>query len=103
MGVKITMTTETPLDFEKMSQDSRDQQRVVRDDDAVSVRKEALGDDLPKGYFYSVGFLGALAVSNNARIIPTFDDFLDTDEKVSRASVFPLYRPISFYYFQLIS
>ncbi|OTB01318.1 hypothetical protein M426DRAFT_323587 [Hypoxylon sp. CI-4A] len=31
------------------------------DDDASSIRSAALGDDLPKGYFYSVGFLGAVA------------------------------------------
>lgn len=56
-GVMVT----TILD-EKLSQDSCDQHSVVeRDDDAISVRKEALGDDLPPGYFYSVGFLGALA------------------------------------------
>ncbi|KAI3324649.1 fungal trichothecene efflux pump [Xylariaceae sp. AK1471] len=59
---KAVMTTETPFDPEKVSQDSRDRQTAVaQDDDAISVRKEALGDDLPKGYFYSVGFLGALA------------------------------------------
>ncbi|KAI0169998.1 putative siderophore iron transporter [Hypoxylon sp. FL1284] len=32
-----------------------------RDDDASSIRSEALGDNLPKGYFYSIGFLGATA------------------------------------------
>ncbi|GAP85261.1 putative trichothecene efflux pump [Rosellinia necatrix] len=59
---KEIMATTTTLDAEKMSELSRDQQTVVdRDDDAVSVRKEALGDDLPEGYFYSIGFLGALA------------------------------------------
>ncbi|KAI2782724.1 putative siderophore iron transporter [Daldinia loculata] len=31
------------------------------DDDASSIRSAARGDDLPKGYFYSVGFLGAVA------------------------------------------
>jgi hypothetical protein len=103
MGVKITMTTEAPVDFEKMSQDSRGPQTVIQDDDTISVRKEALGDDLPKGYFYSVGFLGALAVSTNARISPVFDDSLDTDAEISRASVSPLYLLISFYCFQLIS
>ncbi|KAI1743240.1 fungal trichothecene efflux pump [Xylaria scruposa] len=56
---KVIMTTETIVDFEKRSED----QQIVaeRDSDTISVRKEALGDDLPKGYFYSVGFLGALA------------------------------------------
>jgi hypothetical protein len=34
-----------------------------RPDDASSIRSEALGDDLPNGYFYSVQFLGAMAVS----------------------------------------
>ncbi|KAI0448870.1 fungal trichothecene efflux pump [Xylaria acuta] len=53
------MTTETVVDFEKRSDDQRTV--VERDSDALSVRAEALGDDLPKGYFYSVGFLGALA------------------------------------------
>lgn len=35
------------------------------DDDASSIRSAARGDDLPKGYFYSFGFLGAVAVSSN--------------------------------------
>ncbi|GAW11571.1 hypothetical protein ANO14919_009180 [Xylariales sp. No.14919] len=56
---KGIMATETPFDFEKTSVDSHGQKS--RDDDSISIRKEALGDDLPKGYFYSVGFLGALA------------------------------------------
>ncbi|KAI0433868.1 fungal trichothecene efflux pump [Xylaria sp. FL1042] len=58
---KIIMTTETKaqFDFDSSLPDSPRQQS--RDDDAISVRKEALGDDLPKGYFYSVRFLGALA------------------------------------------
>lgn len=38
-------------------------------DDASSIRSEALGDNLPKGYFYSVGFIGALAVSLSIRPI----------------------------------
>ncbi|KAI1384229.1 putative siderophore iron transporter [Hypoxylon trugodes] len=33
----------------------------IIDDDASSIRSAARGDDLPKGYFYSVGFLGAVA------------------------------------------
>lgn len=32
-------------------------------DDASSIRSAARGDDLPKGYFYSIGFLGAVTVS----------------------------------------
>ncbi|TGJ82061.1 hypothetical protein E0Z10_g6707 [Xylaria hypoxylon] len=55
---KDIMTTETPFGFEKRSADSQGQR--TRDDDSISIRKEALGDDLPKGYFYSVRFLGAL-------------------------------------------
>ncbi|KAI0466669.1 fungal trichothecene efflux pump [Xylaria cf. heliscus] len=54
---KVIMMTETVVDFEKRSED----QKTVVDPESDSVRKEALGDDLPKGYFYSVGFLGALA------------------------------------------
>ncbi|KAI8622965.1 fungal trichothecene efflux pump [Xylariaceae sp. FL1651] len=58
---KAVMTTETPFDFEKGSQDLPDQHTLARDDDdAISVREEALGKDLPKGYFYSIGFIGAL-------------------------------------------
>lgn len=34
------------------------------DDDASSIRSEARGNVLPQGYFYSVGFLGASAVSS---------------------------------------
>jgi hypothetical protein len=33
---------------------------AVRPDDASSIRSEALGDDLPNGYFYSLQFLGAM-------------------------------------------
>jgi hypothetical protein len=33
-------------------------------DDASSIRSEALGDSLPKGYFYSIQFIGALIVSS---------------------------------------
>ncbi|KAJ9133363.1 Fungal trichothecene efflux pump [Coniochaeta hoffmannii] len=36
------------------------QHRHHREDDASSIRSEALGDDLPPGYFYSVRFVGAL-------------------------------------------
>lgn len=39
-----------------------DKIRTHRDkDDASSIRSEALGDNLPIGYFYSVRFLGAMA------------------------------------------
>ncbi|KAI1756854.1 fungal trichothecene efflux pump [Xylaria castorea] len=52
------MMTETVVDFKKRPED----QQIIaeRDSDTLSVRTEALGDNLPKGYFYSVGFLGAL-------------------------------------------
>ncbi|KAK5630424.1 hypothetical protein RRF57_006139 [Xylaria bambusicola] len=56
---KDTIMTESHAPFDSGSL-SRDSQRV-RDDDTMSVRREALGDDLPKGYFYSPRFLGALA------------------------------------------
>ncbi|KAI0203560.1 fungal trichothecene efflux pump [Astrocystis sublimbata] len=57
---KVIMATETNMDFDKRS---ADQHTITeRDDsDTLSVREEALGDDLPDGYFYSVNFLGALA------------------------------------------
>lgn len=38
------------------------------EDDASSISPEALGDDLPKGYFYSLSFLGAMAVSLPERV-----------------------------------
>ncbi|KAJ3570048.1 hypothetical protein NPX13_g5864 [Xylaria arbuscula] len=51
----IIMTeSHAPFDFDSHRTQSRD-------DDTISVRREALGDDLPKGYFYSPRFLGALA------------------------------------------
>ena len=34
-----------------------------REDDEVSVRSEALGDDLPEGYFWSIQFIGMVTVS----------------------------------------
>ncbi|KAI0975287.1 fungal trichothecene efflux pump [Xylaria arbuscula] len=55
---KTIAMSEAPFDFEASSRDTTRGQS--RDDDAVSVHKEALGDNLPKGYFYSVRFLGAL-------------------------------------------
>ncbi len=63
---KDIITTKAVFDFEEASRDSDRQQS--RDDDAISIRAEALGDDLPKDYFYSVGFLGALAVSRLASL-----------------------------------
>lgn len=89
---KVIMASETIVDFEKRSED---QQTVVgRDSD--SVRKEALGDDLPKGYFYSVGFLGALAVSGLASFA-LFSMLM----RILRASVSRPYPLISFYFSQL--
>lgn len=40
---------------------------VEDDDDNVSVRSEALGDDLPDGYFRSWRFLLLVIVGANAR------------------------------------
>ena len=34
-----------------------------REDDEVSVRSEALGDDIPEGYFWSFQFIGMVTVS----------------------------------------
>ena len=33
------------------------------DDDAASIRSEALGDNLPDGYFWSAKFIGCITVS----------------------------------------
>ncbi|KAI1258440.1 fungal trichothecene efflux pump [Xylariaceae sp. FL1019] len=56
------MATTTPFDHEKGSQDSGRMSTPVHYDDdrsdATSIREEALGRDLPDGYFYSVGFIG---------------------------------------------
>lgn len=38
------------------------QHRHHREDDASSIMSEALGDDLPPGYFYSVRFIGVMFV-----------------------------------------
>jgi hypothetical protein len=43
--------------------DEKDHHHHPRPEDASSIRSEALGDDLPPGYFYSVQFLGAMTVS----------------------------------------
>lgn len=34
--------------------------RAEKSDDASSIRSEALGDDLPPGYFYSIQFIGTV-------------------------------------------
>jgi hypothetical protein len=39
-----------------------EKERAKHDTDASSINSAALGDDLPPGYFYSLRFLGALAV-----------------------------------------
>lgn len=52
--------TESVTEFNRTSLDKY--QEFDRDD-ASSIRSEALGDDLPPGYYYSPRFLGALAVS----------------------------------------
>lgn len=68
----ITSTETQALDSPKMAQHIDDingevvshqvhQPDVVRPDDALSICLEELGDDLPKGYFYSIQFLGAMA------------------------------------------
>lgn len=50
------------INNEIVSHHARDRVRdAARSDDASSIRSEALGDNLPKGYFYSLQFLGALA------------------------------------------
>ncbi|KAI6082848.1 trichothecene efflux pump [Hypoxylon rubiginosum] len=49
---KVTTPTERVESY-------RSHEREADDDDASSIRSEALGDHLPKGYFYSIGFLGA--------------------------------------------
>lgn len=53
---KVTTPTERVESY-------RSHEREADDDDASSIRSEALGDHLPKGYFYSIGFLGATTVS----------------------------------------
>lgn len=40
------------------------------DEDATSLNDAARGDDLPPGYFYSVRFLGALAVCPLSPTLP---------------------------------
>lgn len=40
----------------------KQQHRHHREDDASSIMSEALGDDLPPGYFYSVRFIGVMFV-----------------------------------------
>lgn len=39
-----------------------EKERAKRDSDTASINSAALGDDLPPGYFYSVRFIGAMAV-----------------------------------------
>jgi hypothetical protein len=48
--------------------DDRHSNHRSQDDDASSIRSEALGDNLPPGYFYSLGFIGTVAVSSIASL-----------------------------------
>lgn len=59
-----------------------EKERAKRDSDASSINSAALGDDLPPGYFYSVRFIGALAVCTTS----LFKSNFMTDD-LCRASV----------------
>ncbi|GJC91286.1 fungal trichothecene efflux pump [Colletotrichum higginsianum] len=48
--------------YRKLDRPSLDKHCDLDRDDASSIRSEALGDDLPLGYYYSPRFLGAMAV-----------------------------------------
>jgi hypothetical protein len=63
---KVPSEAEQVEDFEKAAHIR------TRDDDASSIRSEALGDNLPKGYFYSVGFIGTIAVRRLTRLEKPF-------------------------------
>ncbi|KAK2011951.1 fungal trichothecene efflux pump [Colletotrichum eremochloae] len=57
-----TVKSESYREFDKTSTDKyRDIDPVIDRDDASSICSDALGDDLPPGYYYSPQFLGALA------------------------------------------
>lgn len=51
--------TKSPRGFDQLS---LEKYHDIDQDDASSIRAEALGDDLPPGYYYSPRFLGAMAV-----------------------------------------
>lgn len=70
------------------------QQRRQREDDASSIRSEALGDNLPQGYFYSVRFIGSLVVSITAEQILLIWRAVP-DKVVGRASVCRQFQLIS--------
>ncbi|GKT43629.1 uncharacterized protein ColSpa_03810 [Colletotrichum spaethianum] len=55
--------SESYREFRRASVDKYRDPNLNHDrDDASSVCSEALGDDLPPGYYYSPQFLGAMAV-----------------------------------------
>lgn len=60
-------------------------------DDASSIRSDALGDDLPKGYFYSVNFIGCLTVSDNGLQSVVFEELSNRN----RGSACQLYQHTS--------
>lgn len=53
--------------IESTSKESVELQQDGRDD-ASSIRSEALGDNLPPGYFYSPRFIGCLTVSDDVEL-----------------------------------
>ncbi|GKT56071.1 trichothecene efflux pump [Colletotrichum tofieldiae] len=64
--------SESYREFDRASLDKyRDLNLDTDRDDNSSIRSEALGDELPPGYYYSPQFLGAMAVAYLFLILPT--------------------------------
>lgn len=92
----MTMEVNKAMEHERIENvdtvPDRGHRRPRDEDDASSIRSEALGDDIPKGYFRSISFIGALTVicppkDSNRRLRSELD---------SRAFVFQQYLHTSF-------
>lgn len=64
-----------------------EKQRSKHDSDSDSINEAALGDDLPPGYFYSIRFIGTLAVREHQKSQSSRVQLIGIRASVSRPSV----------------
>ena len=62
----VDMETNKSDDVDHVDIASTEKGGSRHDSDNASINADALGDNLPPGYFYSMGFIGSLLVSQGA-------------------------------------